>query len=142
MTSFIEEFRNFAVKGSVVDLAVGVIVGTAFGKIVSSLVADIIMPPLGLILNKVNFSELYWNLSGATYPSLEAAQKAGAPTVNYGIFLTNIFGFAITAIAVFVFIKQLNRFRPEEKKKSKSPSKETQLLTEIRDLLKEVHHSK
>lgn len=136
MSSFIKEFKEFAVKGNVIDLAVGVIIGTAFGKIVTSLVTDILMPPLGLILNKVNFSELYWNISSTTYPTLEAAQKAGAPTLNYGLFLTNVIGFAITALAVFVFIKQLNRFRPKETPKPAEPSKQELLLIEIRDLLK------
>lgn len=136
MASFIKEFKEFAVKGNVIDLAVGVIIGTAFGKIVTSLVSDILMPPLGLILNKVNFSELYWNLSEKTYPTLEAAQKAGAPTINYGLFLTNIIGFTITAFAVFLFIKQLNRFRPKEEKKPTQTPKQELLLTEIRDLLK------
>lgn len=137
MASFISEFKSFAIRGNVIDLAVGVIIGTAFGKIVSSLVSDILMPPLGLILNKVNFSELYWNLSSTHYSTLEAAQKAGAPTLNYGLFLTNIIGFVLTAFAVFVFIKQLNRLRPAEKKTetSQKPSKEEALLTEIRDLL-------
>lgn len=136
MTSFIKEFKEFAVKGNVIDLAVGVIIGTAFGKIVSSLVSDILMPPLGLLLNKVNFSELYWNLSATEYTTLEAAQKAGAPTLNYGLFLTNIIGFVITAFAVFIFIKQLNRFRPKETPKTSVPPKEELLLAEIRDLLK------
>jgi large conductance mechanosensitive channel len=137
MASFIAEFKAFAIKGNVVDLAVGVIIGTAFGKIVTSLVSDILMPPMGLILNKVNFSELYWNLSSTSYPTLEAAQKAGAPTLNYGLFLTNIIGFALTAFAVFIFIKQLNRFRPAEQAAptKPKPSKQELLLTEIRDLL-------
>lgn len=138
MTGFIKEFREFAMKGSVVDLAVGVIIGTAFGKIVSSLVSDVLMPPLGLILNKVNFSELYWNLSGKTYPTLEAAQKAGAPTINYGLFITNVIAFLITAFAIFMVVKQLNRFRPKKEKEEKStePSKQEMLLTEIRDALR------
>lgn len=136
MSSFIKELKEFAVKGNMIDLAVGVIIGTAFGKVVTSLVSDLLMPPLGLILNKVNFSELYWNLSSATYPTLEAAQKAGAPTLNYGLFITNIIGFAITALAVFVLIKQLNRFRPKETPKPAEPPKQELLLAEIRDLLK------
>lgn len=135
MASFIAEFRSFAIKGNVIDLAVGVIIGTAFGKIVTSLVSDILMPPLGLVLNKVNFSELYWNLSGTSYPTLEAAQKAGAPTLNYGLFLTNIIGFVLTAFAVFIFIKQINRLRPVEKTVAPKLSKQEALLTEIRDLL-------
>lgn len=139
MASFVQEFKNFAIKGNVIDLAVGVIIGTAFGKIVTSLVSDILMPPMGLVLQKVNFSELYWNLSDITYPTLEAAQKAGAPTLNYGIFLTNIIGFTITALAVFVFIKQLNRLRPgsKEEKKQPEPPRQEALLSEIRDILKE-----
>lgn len=139
MPSFIKEFKDFAVKGNVIDLAVGVILGTAFGKIVTSLVTDILMPPLGLILNKVNFSELYWNLSETAYPTLESAQKAGAPTVNYGLFLTNVIGFVITAFAIFIFVKQLNRFRPRatEIPKSPAPPKQEVLLAEIRDILKE-----
>lgn len=136
MTSFIKELKEFAIKGNMIDLAVGVIIGTAFGKVVTSLVSDILMPPLGLILNKVNFSELYWNLSSTEYATLEAAQKAGAPTLNYGLFLTNIIGFAITAFAVFIFIKQLNRFRPKEAPKPAEPPKQELLLAEIRDLLK------
>ncbi|QQS20899.1 MAG: large-conductance mechanosensitive channel protein MscL [Candidatus Moraniibacteriota bacterium] len=138
MTGFIKEFREFAMKGSVVDLAVGVIIGTAFGKIVSSLVSDVLMPPLGLILNKVNFSELYWNLSGKAYPTLEAAQKAGAPTINYGLFITNVIAFLITAFAIFMVVKQLNRFRPKKEKEEKptEPSKQEMLLTEIRDALR------
>ncbi len=135
MASFIAEFKSFAIKGNVIDLAVGVIIGTAFGKIVTSLVSDILMPPLGLVLNKVNFSELYWNLSGTSYPTLEAAQKAGAPTLNYGLFLTNIIGFVLTAFAVFIFIKQINRLRPTEKMVAPKISKQEALLTEIRDLL-------
>ncbi|MFZ1736240.1 MAG: large-conductance mechanosensitive channel protein MscL [Candidatus Moraniibacteriota bacterium] len=140
MASFIAEFKSFAIKGNVIDLAVGVIIGTAFGKIVTSLVSDILMPPMGLVLNKVNFSELYWNLSSTHYQTLEAAQKAGAPTLNYGLFLTNVIGFALTAFAVFIFIKQLNRLRPAEKDTpptSAKPSKQELLLTEIRDLLAE-----
>lgn len=136
MASFIKEFKEFAIKGNMIDLAVGVIIGTAFGKVVTSLVSDILMPPLGLILNKVNFSELYWNLSSTEYATLEAAQKAGAPTLNYGLFLTNIISFAITAFAVFIFIKQLNRFRPKEAPKPTEPPKQELLLAEIRDLLK------
>lgn len=134
---FLKEFKKFALKGNVVDLAVGVIVGTAFGKVVSSLVSDILMPPMGLLLNRVNFSELYLNLSDATYPSLEAAQRAGAPTVNYGIFLDTVINFLIVSLAIFITVKQLNRFRAKEEKQEKPATpKQEQLLAEIRDLLK------
>lgn len=134
---FLKEFKKFALKGNVVDLAVGVIVGTAFGKVVSSLVSDILMPPMGLLLNRVNFSELYLNLSDATYPSLEAAQRAGAPTINYGIFLDTVINFLIVSLAIFITVKQLNRFRAKEEKQEKPATpKQEQLLAEIRDLLK------
>lgn len=135
---FLKEFRKFALKGNVVDLAVGVIVGTAFGKVVSSLVSDILMPPMGLLLNRVNFSELYFNLSDSTYSSLEAAQRAGAPTINYGLFIDTIINFLIVSLAIFIAVKQLNRFRAKEEKEEKPKTpKQEQLLTEIRDLLKE-----
>lgn len=106
-----KEFREFAVKGNVLDLAVGVIIGGAFGKIVTSLVNDVIMPPIGLLLGKVDFSDLYFNLSHRTYPSLAAAKAAGAPTINYGIFLNNVLDFLIVAWVVFMLIRQINRMR-------------------------------
>ena len=107
----LKEFREFISKGNVVDLAVGVVVGAAFGKIVDSLVKDIIMPPIGLILGKVDFSNLFISLNGVHYASLAEAQKAGAPTLNYGMFINNVISFLIVAFAVFLFIKQINRFR-------------------------------
>ncbi len=144
MKSFLQEFKSFALRGNVIDLAVGVIIGTAFGKIVSSAVTDVIMPPIGILINSVNFSELYWNLSKVDYPTLEAATKAGAPTINYGIFLTNIIGFAITAFVIFIFIKQINRFKPtkEEKKKEKDAKNSETILAEIRDLLRDIKEAK
>ncbi|HPC06289.1 MAG TPA: large-conductance mechanosensitive channel protein MscL [Anaerolineaceae bacterium] len=110
-----KEFKEFIMRGSVLDLAIGVIIGGAFGKIVSSLVNDVIMPPIGLLLGKVNFTDLYINLSGTDYPSLAAAQEAGAPTLNYGIFLNSILEFLIIALVIFLMIKQINRlFKAKE----------------------------
>ncbi|MEL7644102.1 MAG: large-conductance mechanosensitive channel protein MscL [bacterium] len=110
-----KEFKEFIMRGSVLDLAIGVIIGGAFGKIVSSLVDDIIMPPIGLLLGKVNFADLYINLSGTDYPSLAAAQEAGAPTLNYGLFLNSIIQFLIIALVIFLIIKQVNRLmKPKE----------------------------
>jgi large conductance mechanosensitive channel len=111
----LKEFKEFAMRGNVVDLAVGVIIGAAFGKIVSSLVEDVIMPPIGLLLGHVNFSELFINLSGKTYETLAAAKAAGAPTLNYGIFLNTIISFVIVAFAVFIVVHQVNRWtkKPE-----------------------------
>lgn len=111
-----KDFKKFALKGNVIDLAVAVIIGGAFGKIVNSLVIDIIMPPLGLILGRVNFSELYINLSGNQYSSLSEAQKAGASTINYGVFLNNVIQFLIIAFSIFIVIKQLDRFKKKEEK--------------------------
>jgi len=113
-----KEFKEFAVKGNVIDLAVGVIIGAAFGKIISSLVSDIIMPPLSLLLGKVNFSNLYINLSGTAYQSLSAAKAAGAPTINYGLFLNNILDFVIVAFVIFLMVKQINKL----KKKPAAPN--------------------
>ncbi len=105
----LKEFREFAMRGNVVDLAIGVIIGAAFGKIVSSLVNDIIMPPLGLILGQVDFSNLFINLSGQAYASLAEAQAAGAATINYGLFINNIVDFVIVAFAIFIVVRQINR---------------------------------
>ena len=109
----LKEFRDFAMRGNVLDLAVGFIMGAAFGKIVTSLVSDIIMPPIGLVLGKVDFANLYVNLSGKDYDSLADAKKAGAATINYGLFLNNILDFLIVAFAVFLLVKQVNRFLPK-----------------------------
>jgi large conductance mechanosensitive channel len=108
-----KEFRDFAMRGNVVDLAVGIIIGAAFGKIVTSLVSDILMPPLGVLLGKVDFSNLFIDLSGKHFASLADAKTAGAATINYGIFINNIIDFLIVAFAVFLLVKQLNRFAPK-----------------------------
>jgi large conductance mechanosensitive channel len=106
----LKEFREFAMRGNVVDLAVGIIIGAAFGKIITSLVTDIIMPPIGLILGKVDFTNLFLNISGTHFDSLDAAKKAGAATINYGLFLNTVLDFVIVAFAVFLLVKQINRF--------------------------------
>jgi large conductance mechanosensitive channel len=103
------EFKQFVMRGNVVDLAVGVIIGGAFGRIVASLVEDVIMPPIGLALGNVDFANLFVNLSGGDYASVAAAKAAGAATLNYGIFLNQIINFAIVAFAIFILIKQINR---------------------------------
>jgi large conductance mechanosensitive channel len=108
-----KEFRAFAMRGNVVDLAVGIIIGAAFGKIVTSFVNDILMPPLGLLLGHVDFSNLFVNLSSASYESLDAAKKAGAPTLNYGLFINAIIDFLIVAFAIFLLIRAINRLQPK-----------------------------
>jgi large conductance mechanosensitive channel len=105
------EFKKFIMRGNVLDLAVGIIVGGAFGKIVSSFVADILMPPLGLIMGKVNFSDLFLNLSATNYPTLAAAKAAGAPTINYGLFVNTIIDFLIVSFAIYLLIAQVNRMQ-------------------------------
>ena len=110
----LKEFKEFAMKGNVVDMAVGVIIGGAFGKIVSSLVSDVMMPPIGKLLGGVDFTGLFLNLSGAPQPSLAAAKAAGVPTLNYGVFLQSVFDFIIVAFAIFILVKQMNRLKKPE----------------------------
>ena len=109
-----KEFREFAVKGNVVDMAIGIIIGAAFGKIVTSAVSDIIMPPVGLLLGGVDFSNLFLNLSGRPYASLEAAKAAGAATINYGLFLNALINFLIVSFAVFLLVKGINSLKRKE----------------------------
>ena len=108
-----KEFKEFAMRGNVLDMAVGIIIGAAFGKIITSFVGDILMPPLGLLLGKVDFSNLFVTLSGGPYGSLAAAKAAGAPTINYGLFLNTVLDFLIVAFAIFLLIRQVNRFTPK-----------------------------
>lgn len=127
-----QEFKTFAVKGNVVDMAVGIIVGAAFGKIVSSFVKDVIMPPIGVMVGGVDFGDLAWTLQ-------EAIGETAAVTVNYGAFLQTIVDFVIVAFAIFMAVKAINKMKKEEEEAPKAPpapSKEEVLLTEIRDLLK------
>lgn len=110
----LKEFKEFIMRGNVLDLAVGIIIGAAFGKIVTSFVNDIIMPPIGLLLGKVDFSSLFINLSSQHYATLAEAKAAGAATINYGLFINTVLDFLIVALAVFFVIKQANRFRRQE----------------------------
>jgi large conductance mechanosensitive channel len=135
----LKEFKEFIQKGNVLDLAVGFIMGAAFGKIVTSLISDVIMPPIGLLLGKVDFSDLFVNLSGQSYPSVATAKAAGAATLNYGMFLNTIIDFLIVAFAIFLLIKQVNRFMKKAEPapaEPPPPSPEVVVLGEIRDLLK------
>ena len=107
----LKEFKEFAMKGNVLDMAIGVIIGAAFGKIVTSLVSDVLMPPIGLLMGKVDFSSLFLNLSSTPQPSLAAAKAAGTPTINYGVFLQTVFDFIIIAFVIFMLVKQMNRLK-------------------------------
>ena len=138
--SFMTEFKEFALKGNVVDLAVGVIIGGAFQKIVDSLVKDIVMPIIGKAVGGVDFKYLYLNLGSQSYDSLEAAEKAGAPLVKYGVFINTTIDFLIVALAIFVAIKAMNRLkRAEPPAPAPEPAPEPEdlkVLKEIRDALK------
>ena len=136
--SMASEFKEFASRGNVVDLAVGVIIGGAFGKIVSSLVNDVVMPPIGLLLGKVDFSNLFLNLSGKEVSSVAEAKKAGLATLNYGLFQNTCIEFLIVGFVVFVLVKQINRLKKETPAAPAAPPEppaDVRLLTEIRDLL-------
>lgn len=121
-----KEFKEFAMKGNVIDMAVGFIIGAAFGTIVKSLVSDIIMPPIGLLLGNVDFSQLFVVIKEGTtpgpYPTVDAAQKAGAVSINYGIFINNVISFLIVAFAIFMVIKTLNRFKKKEEAPQEAPT--------------------
>lgn len=135
----LKEFKEFAIKGNVIDMAVGVVIGGAFGKIVGSLVADVIMPPIGLLLGKVDFANLFLNLSGTPVASLAEAKAKGLATLNYGVFLNTTFEFLIIAFTIFMVVKQINRLKreaPPAPAAPPEPSSEEKLLAEIRDLLK------
>ncbi len=124
----LKEFKDFAMRGNVVDLAVGVIIGGAFGKIVSSFVDDILMPPIGLLMGNVDFSNLFINLSGrefASYKILSQAQEAGAVTINYGLFLNSLIDFLIVAFAIFLLIRQINKLDKKEEAPAAEPTTKT-----------------
>ncbi len=137
----LKEFQEFIARGSVIDLAVGVVVGAAFTAIVNSLVSDILMPPLGLILGGIDFSNFFITLKGTGgYPSLEAAKAAGAVTLNYGQFVNAVIRFLIVAFAIFILVKQVNRLyrtKPAAAPPPPAPPAQEVLLTEIRDILKQ-----
>jgi large conductance mechanosensitive channel len=141
--SWLSEFKDFAMRGNVVDMAVGIIIGAAFGKIVNSLVQDVIMPPVGLLLGNVDFSNLFLVLregkTAGPYLTVEAAQKAGAVTFNYGMFVNTVITFVIVAFAVFLLIRVINNLKRKEQEKAAAPAptpEDVLLLREIRDALK------
>ena len=138
--SIMKEFKEFAMRGNVVDLAVGVIIGAAFGKIVDSLVKDIIMPPIGKLLGGVDFKSLYFDLSDGTHATLEAAEKAGAPLIKYGAFINTLVDFTIIAFAIFIAVKAINNMKRAEPAPAPAAPPPTPedilLLREIRDALK------
>jgi len=137
--SFIQEFKAFAMRGNVVDLAVGVIIGGAFGKIVESLVKDVVMPVVGALLGGADFKHLYLNLGSQSFASLEAAEKAGAPLVKYGAFISSVVDFTIIALAIFVAVKAINRLQRAKPTTPAAPPPTPEdiiLLREIRDALK------
>jgi large conductance mechanosensitive channel len=134
----LKEFKEFAMRGNVVDMAVGIIIGAAFGKIVTSLVNDVIMPPIGLLLGSVDFSNLFVNLGG-DYTTVAAAETAGAPIIKYGMFINTVLDFLIVAFAIFLVIKALNKLKRQQAAQPAAPpapSAQEKLLTEIRDVLK------
>ena len=135
----LKEFREFAVRGNVIDMAVGIIIGAAFTSIVKSLVDDVIMPPIGKLVGGIDFSNLFIDLSGGDYASLPEAKAAGAATINYGLFINNVISFLIVAFAVFLLVKGLNSLKRAEEEKPAAPAEpaeEVLLLREIRDSLK------
>ncbi|MEA2007139.1 MAG: large-conductance mechanosensitive channel protein MscL [Patescibacteria group bacterium] len=135
MKKHIEEFKKFAMRGNVVDLAVGIVIGGAFGKVVSSLVSDVLMPPIGVMLGGVDFSKLSLTIQKAVMENGEIVKEAIA--LNYGSFIQTIVDFVIIAFAIFMIVKAMNKMQKKEEEKSKEPPKEEKLLTEIRDILKE-----
>ena len=139
----LKEFREFAMRGNVIDMAVGVIIGAAFGRIVESMVKDLIMPPIGLLLGNVDFANLFWVMRPGTVPgpylTVDAAQKAGAVTFNYGMFVNNVVSFVLVAFAVFLLVRSINRMRrkqAENPAEAPPPAEDVLLLREIRDELK------
>lgn len=140
MSGFLTEFKEFAMRGNVVDMAVGIVIGVAFGAIITSLVADVIMPPIGLLLGGVDFSDLYINLSGQEYASAAEAKAAGAPAIYIGLFINAVINFIIVALAIFLLIKGMNRLKrkaEEAPEAPPAPPREEVLLAEIRDILKQ-----
>ena len=135
---FIKEFKEFAMKGNVMDMAVGVIIGGAFGKIISSLVEDVLMPIISLATGNISFTDLFVTLDGSKYNTLAAAKEAGAAVFAYGQFIQNIIDFIIIAFCIFLMIKAMNKLKKEKTAEPEAPAGPTQeeLLTEIRDLLK------
>jgi len=122
----LKEFKAFAMRGNVLDLAIGIILGAAFGKIVTSLVSDILMPPIGMLSGRVDFASLFISLTGQSYPSVAAAKAAGAPTINYGLFFSAIIDFLIVAFVIFLIVRQVNRLMPRP---APAPTRDCPLCT-------------
>jgi large conductance mechanosensitive channel len=118
----LKEFKEFAMRGNVLDMAIGIIIGAAFGKIITSFVNDLLMPPIGLLLGNVDFASLFLNLSGQPYPTLAAAKAAGAPTINYGVFLNAVLDFLIVAFVIFLLVRQVNRMRRQQEAAPAAPT--------------------
>jgi large conductance mechanosensitive channel len=140
----LKEFKEFAMRGNVMDMAVGIIIGAAFGKIITSLVSDVVMPPIGLLMGNVDFSNLFVNLAmGQTFASVAAAEAAGAPIIKYGMFVNTVLDFVIVAFAIFLVIRGLNKLKRKQAAAPPpappAPSAEEKLLVEIRDLLRAQH---
>jgi large conductance mechanosensitive channel len=138
MRTMLQEFKEFALRGNVVDMAVGIIIGAAFSTIVQSLVNDVIMPPIGVVTGGVDFSNIYIPLSSASYDSLAQAKEAGAPTMNIGMFINSVISFTIVAFVLFLVIKGMNTLRRKQEEAPATeppPSREVQLLEEIRNAL-------
>jgi len=133
----LKEFKEFAMKGNMLDLAIGVVIGAAFGKIITSLVDDIINPLLGLLIGRADFSNRFINLSGGSYATLAEAKQAGAAVVSYGVFINTIINFLIVAFVLFLVVRAVNRMRREEEAAPAPPPAEEKLLAEIRDILKD-----
>ena len=135
----LDEFKQFALKGNVMDMAVGIIIGGAFGKIISSFVGDVLMPPIGMLMGGVDFTTLYYSLNGEAYATLEAAIEAGAPLIRYGSFIQTVIDFIIIAFSIFMMVRTMNRMKAKEEAAPAAPPKPSSqevLLGEIRDLLK------
>lgn len=127
----LQEFKKFAMRGNVVDMAVGIIIGTAFGKIISSMVSDVLMPPIGRLMGNVDFSNLFLGLTDASYPSLAAAKAAGAPTVNYGLFINTVIDFIIIAFVLFMIINAMNKAKKPESAKAPDSKACPECLSDI-----------
>ncbi|MCE2927651.1 MAG: large conductance mechanosensitive channel protein MscL [Rickettsiales bacterium] len=132
----LNEFKSFIMRGNVLDLAVGIIIGAAFTGIVNSLVADILMPPIGMLMGGIDFKDYFINMSGGEHATLAAAKAAGAATINYGLFLNQVINFLIVGFAIFILIKNVNRIVKKQEAAPAAPPRSEKLLEEIRDLLK------
>jgi large conductance mechanosensitive channel len=132
----LKEFKAFAMRGNVLDLAVGVIIGAAFGKIVSSFTDNVLMPPIGLLLGKIDFSNLFVNLGGQPVATIAEAKAKNVPTLNYGLFLNSVFDFLIVAFVIFLLVQQVNRWNKPEIVEAAPPTRDQELLMEIRDALR------